>query len=258
MAEKAPDPVAGARRRPKGRTAASVDLRAGAAALGTFPAFAEPVSRLTALLDTTPIPTAAAVVAVEGDVALTLAVLRVANGQPGPRAGRVDSVVQAVVSLPAAGLTEAVAQLTVIDYFERLPSWDALPERMRRHAAATARAADRLAVHTGYADRDRLVTAALLHDVGSLVFAVADPERFAALGDGHDADRAGRERAAFGIDHAAAGAGALRAAGLPETLAGVVEAHDHDEVTGDAAYVHAADLLAHEALGQEVGPDRLL
>ena len=61
-----------------------------------YPAFAEPARRLAALLDATPAPGAMVVTVIEGDVALTLAVLRAANAEPGAWAGEVDTVVRAV------------------------------------------------------------------------------------------------------------------------------------------------------------------
>ncbi len=208
-----------------------IDAQAGLAVLARFPALSEPVDRLTAIVDASPIPTAAAVAAVEGDVALSLAVLRTANGQAGPWHGRVDSVLQAVVLLQGAGLREALDGLPTIDFLERSGPWGTWPEQMFRHAGATARAADRLAVYTVHRHRDRLVTAALLHDIG----------RLALIGLGSDNDSA----------HAAAGAAVLRAAGCPESLAEPVEHHHDPSAQGDGAYVHAADLLAHEAAGDD-------
>lgn len=223
------------------------DLRGAYAALATYPAFAEPVARLQRLLDAEPLPIHAAVAAVEGDVALAFAVLRRANAVPGAWQGRVDSVVQAVVLLEGPGLREAIADLTLTDYFAAPNTWGELPERIRRHAGATARAADRLAAHNGVRDRNRLVTAALLHDIGEIVLADAYPDESPPLG--HGWARAAAERDRYGIDHASAGALALRDAGLPDGLALAVAGHHDPRATGGAAYVQAADLLAHEAAG---------
>ena len=230
------------------------------AALDALPAFSEPVDRLRALLDRAPVTTAAAVSSVEGDVALTLAVLRAANRPGGPWGSRVESVVQAVALLQGPGLAEAIEGLPVTDYFERPQPWGMLPGRLRRHAAATARAADRLAVHVGYGDRDRLVTVALLHDIGVVVLAARDPEAFAALADHGDHGEARRaaETAAFGMDHAQAGAMALQACGLPASVVEGVAAHHDPDARGEAAYVRTADLLAHEALGDEPPVDELV
>jgi DNA-binding NarL/FixJ family response regulator len=222
------------------------DLRVALDALDRFPAFAEPAERLAALVDHEPLPVHAAVAAVEGDVALAVAVLRAANAQPGPWEGRVDSVVQAVGLLGAAGVRAATAGLARTDYLAAADEWGGLPDRMRRHATATARAADRLAVHTGVRERDRLVTAALLHDVGTIVMPAG------VAGDAFGLDRCAAEREALGLDHAAAGALALRDAGLPGGLVIAVAAHHAPDPGAAAAYVHLADLLAHEAAGDPV------
>jgi len=265
IAQDDPNPLAVDRPRPDAVLSAitgseRIDLHAAILALDTFPAFSEPVARLSALLDASPVPTAAAVASVEGDVALTLAVLRTANGPDGPWAGRVESVVQAVALLQGEGLREAIRDVPVTDYFERPEPWGMLPERMRRHACATARAADRLAVHAGYRDRDRLVTVSLLHDVGALALAAHDPKAYAvldALGD-EGQGRIAREVAVFGLDHAAAGAMVLRGHGLPEALVRTVAAHHDPSVSGEAAYVRTADLLARESLGDEPDPAELV
>jgi putative nucleotidyltransferase with HDIG domain len=219
-------------------------------ALDAFPAFSEPYARLARALDVVPVPTAAAVGAVEGDVALGFQVLRAANALPGAWQGEVDSIVRAVTLLQGPGLRAALRGLPTTDYFADPAPWGGVPERLRRHTAATVRAADLLAVRTGLADRDRLITAALLHDVGVAVLTARDPAY--VPWQGRDPRiRVRSERAALGIDHAAAGAEVLRQAGVAPGIVDAVAEHHTPGARGLAAYVRAADLLAHEALGDE-------
>src|SRR5438132_1338444 len=64
-------------------------------ALEAFPALAESRNRLLTVVNKDHVATAEVVTAVESDVALIIAVLRLANQAPGAR-GRVDTVVEAV------------------------------------------------------------------------------------------------------------------------------------------------------------------
>ncbi|MGO9319720.1 MAG: HDOD domain-containing protein [Solirubrobacteraceae bacterium] len=124
-------------------------------ALETFPALAESRDRLLSVITKGHHATADIVSAVESDVALTTAVLRLANsGQPARE--RVDTVASAV-GLLAPGAVRALAnRVRTFDFFERASIWDSAPERFRLHALATQRAADRIASTAGYASRDRL------------------------------------------------------------------------------------------------------
>src|SRR5947209_10823206 len=65
-------------------------------ALEAFPALVESRNRLLALVSQEPISSSEVVAAVESDVALIIAVLRLANQVEGRTRGRVDSIVQAV------------------------------------------------------------------------------------------------------------------------------------------------------------------
>ena len=66
------------------------------------------------------------------------------------------------------------------------------------------------------------------------------------------------ERRELGIDHALVGGVMARRWGLPQQLAAAIEHHHAEDVTGEAALVRLADMLAHYAQGQAVAPDQLL
>ena len=90
------------------------------------------------------------VAAVEGDVALVIAVLRVANQQDGRQRGRVESIVQATEILSPEAVQSVAARSRTFDFFERSSVWDAAPERFRLHGVAAQRAGERLAAEAGY------------------------------------------------------------------------------------------------------------
>jgi HD-like signal output (HDOD) protein len=150
-------------------------LTAAFEALEVFPALAESRNRLLALIAEERPSVSAVVGAIESDVALVIAVLRLANSLDGPKRGQVDSVVTAVEVLSPEAVQTLAADAETFEFFERGKTWDAAPERFRLHAVAVQRAADRLAAQAGYPHRDRLLVTALLHDVGKLVLMHAYP-----------------------------------------------------------------------------------
>src|SRR6201989_1014424 len=141
-------------------------LTAAFEALEVFPARAESRNRLLALIAEDRPSTGDVVRAIESDVALVIAVLRLANGVESPRRGQGESGVAAGELLSPEAVRALASTAETFQFFERGKTWDAAPERFRLHAVAVQRAADRLAAASGYAHRDRLLVTALLHDIG--------------------------------------------------------------------------------------------
>src|SRR5438105_7368642 len=145
-------------------------------ALEAFPALAESRDRLLTVISKDHVATADVVSAVESDVALIIAVLRMANQAQAGRGG-VDTVVAAVDLLTPKTVHALAARVRTFDFFERSSVWEGAPERFRLHALATQHAADRVAGEVGYEHRDRLTVTSLLHDIGKLVLLFAYPAR---------------------------------------------------------------------------------
>src|SRR4051794_24490088 len=120
-------------------------LTAAFEALERFPALAESRNRVLALVaEDRPSP-AEVVTAIESDVALVIAVLRLANQADQHRHGQVESIVEGVAVLSPEAVQRLAATAETFEFFERGKQWDAAPERFRLHAVAVQRAADRLA-----------------------------------------------------------------------------------------------------------------
>jgi len=235
-------------------------LTAAFEALESFPALAESRNRLLRVVGAERVSTSEMVAAVESDVALIISTLRLANQVEGRSRGRVESVVKAVELLSPEAVQALATRARTFDFFERTTTWDAAPERFRLHGVATQRAADRLAIETGYDDRDRLMVTSLLHDIGKLVLMHAYPGYPAQVHQGARTpeERIHRERRELGVDHALVGGVLARRWGLPKGVASVIERHHADDADGEAAYVRLADMLAHYAQGQAVSPTELL
>jgi putative nucleotidyltransferase with HDIG domain len=231
-------------------------------ALDAFPALSESRTRLLSLVSKDNVATADIVTAVESDVALIIAVMRLANETQGNQGNgeRVETVVAAVERLTPQAVQSIANRVRTFDFFERSNGWDTAPERFRLHALATQHTADRLAAEVGYEHRDRLTVTSLLHDVGKLVLVRAYPGYIAQVKrDGQTPEkRIHQERRELGVDHALVGGVLARRWGLPPAIATVIERHHNPDATGEAAFVRLADMLAHYAHGSPVSPGEML
>ncbi|MHB8243010.1 MAG: HDOD domain-containing protein [Solirubrobacteraceae bacterium] len=228
-------------------------------ALEAFPALAESRDRLLMVISKDHVATADIVSAVESDVALIIAVLRLANRINDGRT-KIDTVVGAVEALSPQTVQAVATRVRTFDFFERASVWDAAPERFRLHALATQHAADRLAAEVGYENRDRLTVTSLLHDVGKLVLLHAYPGYPSQVHRGARTpeERIHQERRELGVDHALVGGVLIRRWGLPSSVAGPIERHHNPEVEGEAAFIRLADMLAHYEQGARVSPSEML
>jgi putative nucleotidyltransferase with HDIG domain len=256
-AETAPDAANAQRRHNEGH---GRRLTAAFEALEAFPALAESRNRVLRLFTEQRTSAAEVVAAVESDVAIAIAAMRLANRVEGKSRGRVENIVKAVEVLGPEAVHALARRVRTFDFFERSGIWDVAPEQFRLHALTTQRAADRLAGELSYGNRDRLMITSLLHDVGKLVLIHAYP---GYPGQVHGnartpEERVHRERRELGVDHALVGGVLARRWGLPKTVASTIERHHADDVADEAALVRLADMLAHYAQGGPVSPSELL
>lgn len=228
-------------------------------ALEMFPALVESRNRLLAVVAKDNVSTSEIVSTVESDVALMVAVLRMANQGRNGRS-RVDTVIGAVERLTPAVVDELARRMRTFDFFERSTVWEAAPERFRLHALATQHAADRLAGELGFEQRDRLGVVSLLHDIGKLVLIHAYPGYPQQIHQGAQTpeDRIRTERRELGIDHALVGGVLARRWGLPASIATVIERHHNDDAGDEVALVRLADMLAHYSQGDAVSANEML
>jgi putative nucleotidyltransferase with HDIG domain len=196
--------------------------------------------------------------AVEGDVALSISVLRYAN-KGGLLAGGVASIPEALDVLKPSGVLAIAGTAPSFDFFESNGGWELKPERFRVHALAAQRAAAEIGRIVGWVERDELAVAALLHDVGRLVISRLHPGYkvyFDAVSRTPE-QRLREEREQLGIDHALVGGVLARRWNLPQRVAIAIERHHADDADGLAAMIATADMVAHYSQGEAVAPERL-
>jgi HD-like signal output (HDOD) protein len=134
---------------------------------------------------------------------------------------------------------------------------DAVAGALWEHALGTALAADELSRAAGEAAGGEGFIAGLLHDVGRLVFHLADPPAYASLG--HADER--YEQEVFGVTHAAVGGCLAEQWGLEDDVVEAILFHHTPGGSRLGERVAKADRIAHEigfgsvegALGLDLG-----
>jgi HD-like signal output (HDOD) protein len=194
------------------------------------------------------------------DPGLAAYVLRLANSPLFAPAGRVETVSRAVGLIGLNEIVNLAAGAMLSRLFDKPPRPEllSLPD-FWRHAVAVGLLARGLARRRDEAASERFFVAGLLHDMGRLVLAVAEPEmagtalaRAADSGIAMDA----AERLELSFDHAALGGRICGKWLLPESLIeGVAGHHDPSQCPDSllAAAVHVADFMAN-ALGVRAMP----
>ena len=195
--------------------------------------------------------------AVESDVALAMLVIRMAN-RGARRAGTAASIPAAIELLRPSGVLALAGTAATYDPID--PTADgAVSQRFRMHAHLTRRAADQVALATGFERRDDVAAAALVHDVGRLVIAELHPASAGRLDPvaRSPEQRLREERERLGIDHALVGGVLARRWRLPSEMAEAIERHHAEDAVGLAALVGLADLIAHRLLGEAASLERM-
>ena len=221
-------------------------------------------ARALSLLRDPDVAIAAIAAVVESDPALTAALLRIANSAASAPVNRVTTAQRAVMRVGLGGTRNAVTAAVMRHSFGDLRDSGLDLNELWRHVVSCAVIADRAA--SGPL-RSAAFTAGLLHDVGRLAMAYAEPRRYAqvvtAVHGGADPREA--ERHIFGEDHEAVGMVVALEWGLPEEVAAAVGGHHVVGPNSVTRAVHAARLLAGElgigdgvvAAGEATSPDTL-
>jgi putative nucleotidyltransferase with HDIG domain len=223
-----------------------------------IPALAPAYERVVTATATGDITGGDLVAAIESDTGLTVAVLRQAQNVAGRR--RIANVADAVAALGPTEIQIAIKDLPRTEFPWRSSELEVLMHRSRVHAQAVARAADWITREAEPGQRDDVLVAALLHDIGKLVLGRAFPEYIGTTEKTSSPEARIRvEQRAWGMDHASLGALLLRGWRLPEALASTVAAHHSSTAAGEVAtYVRLADMVAHHAQGDIIDRGEML
>lgn len=194
----------------------------------------------------------ALIAAVESDTGLTVAVL--GRAQRLATQGAIANIPAAVSTLSADDIHAVIDEVPRASFPWRTTQ-EALIQDLRLHGQTVALAADRLADEVRFAGRDDLICAALLHDVGKLVFAMAigDADWCAGTRSATPEQRIRDERRLATLDHACLGSVLAERWGLPEGLVSAIGGHHRsDSEASLTSLLRLADIVAHCALGDAV------
>lgn len=194
------------------------------------------------------------------DPSLAAYVLRLANSALYSFSGRVETVDRAVACIGLAEVETLALGAALGRAVKEPPRPDVLVmQDFWRHAVAVGLLASALAQRLGAEGRERYFTAGLLHDMGRLLLAIAEPDLAGlalhrAIAGGSSLDAA--EREVLDFDHAALGGRIARKWQLSENLIDAVAGHHGPACCPEnelAAVVHAADFMAN-VLGVRARP----
>jgi HD-like signal output (HDOD) protein/CheY-like chemotaxis protein len=209
---------------------------------------------LVAALARSNVSTAELAAIIERDPSMTSKILQLVNSAFFGIARRISSIQQALMYLGIDLVKGLTLTARVFEGHDAIhPMFVA---RFQKHSLMTAQLARRLVVST--ARRDEAFTAALVHDIGELVLALAYPAHSAQEPAPATLRAAAelRERERFGATHAEVGAYLLGTWGLPATIVDAVAFHREPgrAAVDDAellAVVHVADALTRELVDGE-------
>lgn len=191
---------------------------------------------------------------VEGDPALTAAVLRAANSAISAPRSRIRSASQSIVRIGLGATRRIVLGAVVGNAFEHLERADLNVDVLWRHLIATALIADTVG-KTGHGTTDAF-TSGLLHDIGRLAMASRDPNRYARI---VSLARRGvpvvqAEHLMFGADHLQIGVELAREWRIPLEITEAIGTH-HDADAPTALCVAVAEgrrIAGHLGIGDGV------
>lgn len=183
----------------------------------------------------------------EADPALASNVLRLVNSSYFGLARNVGSLQHAVTFMGIRSLRLAVLSFGLLQQLVRDTPARVYGDFWRR-SLTKASVASRLAVKRREVAGDEAYSAGLLADVGVLLLAQLDTERYVRLYDklGHSVLLMETERERYGYDHGQLGARLLDRWNLPPALTGAVAGHHQQPASGDALamVLYAAGLMA--------------
>lgn len=185
---------------------------------------------------------------IQRDPAMAVKVLQVVNSSRYGLRTAVTNLHQAVALLGQRTVRLIAMTFSIVETFTSGPA-KALYNDFWRGALTMASGASRIARHTSGLDRNDVYTAGLLADVGSLVIAQADGERYLALYRERRGEAlATAERNVYGFDHAAVASRLLEQWEFPVPTLEAIRDHHCDDNPALLATATRGAALLHDAL----------
>jgi putative nucleotidyltransferase with HDIG domain len=163
--------------------------------------------------------------AIGADVGIAARALRVANSAIYARRTRCRTLKEVVTVVGLRGIQDILCAAALRSLFDLR---DPVARRLWDHALAVSLAAEELGQRLGGVQPGEAFLPGLFHDLGRIVFLLAEPEAYAEISrleTERTTERVELERGWYGFDHADAGATIAADWGLPTVLCDAVRAH---------------------------------
>ncbi len=193
---------------------------------------------------------------IEQDSAMAAKILQLVNSACFGPMRTIMSIDQAVAWL---GMDLVKSLALTVNIFDRAPALQSLPfsfAALQEHSLLTAKVVSR--IFNSSQQAQEASSAALLHDIGYIIFASCIPERFTGMIEAANSE--GRplpeiEKETLGVTHAEVGAYLLALWGLPYPVVEAVAFHHQPEVIAPDSFeitsaLYAADTLVDEAMSE--------
>lgn len=225
-----------------------------------MPAMPEAAGRAIALADDPNVHMKDLGKLIEIDPAITTGILRVANSALYACGNEVTKLDQALSRLGLFQAKQLILSIAVKSRFRGVTGVSRQRcETLWQHGSTTATIAQKINREYRLGFRGEEYSAGLLHDLGRVLIAMADPESFSKcdpLDFCEDENTLDFERQAIGIDHAALGGWFAEQSQLPADLSAVIrfhhKPHEADSFKRLVALIATADHMAnHIQRGEE-------
>ena len=190
---------------------------------------------------------------VEGDPALTAALLRAANSALSAPIREIVSAREAILRVGLDTAQQVITATLLNSEFDRLEDAGLDVQELWRHLLAVGLIAEVLAVPGE--DRNTAFVAGLLHDIGRLSMAAQNPPRYKQVVElvRHGIAAEDAERRRYGVTHTAWGARVSEAWGLPDVVAEVSQSHHGPAGDGPAGDGLAAAIVKAREIAWALG-----
>jgi putative nucleotidyltransferase with HDIG domain len=214
------------------------------------------VTRLAAVVGDDDPSIAAVAEVLRQDPALVAAVLREANSAASAARDEIATIEAATTRLGMARVLAVAVMSSVADELgSSLPPYGAAAGVLYRHSVAASHVAEVVRAQATIALGAEVVTAALLHDLGTVVLAEVIERPALDAARLHHGELTSAERELADLDHAEIGALLAQTWRLPDPVVQAIAGH-HRPSTFDeplAAAVLLADAISHDLLGASLG-----
>ncbi len=234
--------------------------------ISSIPTLPTVIERITRLLQNPKTSAEEIGKAITTDQALATKVLKLVNSAFYGFPGKISTITHAIVILGFSTIKNVVLTASIFEAFHKKGDESAVfdLEQFWTHSIACGAAAQSIAKHLGFNDKEECFIAGLLHDLGKLILCQYLPEEFdkiLALAKEKKILFFESEQELFDVTHQEIGAFLTQRWNLPQNLQNAVKFHHNPQPSCDyymmTAIVHCADIFVRALDFGNGGDDKI-